>query len=266
MRNNHLSAQDFLKTENVITYSPDTPLSKAVGGLESGHDAAFIVDGNKFIGLINPYYTLFKGNYPSDTKVKNCLFHPPKLDRQTPLRKVVQAMLSSKIYYLPVLTGKDELVGIVSIRRLMQSVLNDSVYLEKVAANLKPRTVEKVSKNTSLGQARSLLKKGGVSRLPVIDDRGKLIGLVTRFDIRQALSSPKTSQGSKSREGNKAKANSQPISKYMSGVTITAPHSTPVRVLISKMLDQEIGSILLVDKENRPTGLVSYRDVLEALL
>src|SRR3989344_5586915 len=106
--------KDIIKTDRIIKISPDETLSQAVSQLRTSHDAAFIFDSeNKLMGVINPYYSLIKSSYPGNSKVKHCLYHPPKLYINYPITKVAELFIESKIHYLPVFSDKDQFLGII---------------------------------------------------------------------------------------------------------------------------------------------------------
>jgi CBS domain-containing protein len=50
-----------------------------------------------------------------------------------------------------------------------------------------------VTPDTGLHDAENILRKYGIRRLPVVDKNGKLVGIVTRGDIREASPSDATS-------------------------------------------------------------------------
>ena len=54
------------------------------------------------------------------------------------------------------------------------------------------KTPVTISSNTPMFEAQELLKKGGFRRLPVVDD-GKLVGIVTDRDFKEAAPSDATS-------------------------------------------------------------------------
>jgi osmotically-inducible protein OsmY len=55
------------------------------------------------------------------------------------------------------------------------------------AADLMTRNVITVKADTPLGELASLLEKHRIKRVPVVDDSGKIIGIVSRANLVQAL-------------------------------------------------------------------------------
>src|SRR3990167_3843963 len=81
-----IQASDLLKTDGVLLGEPDETLAQAISRITRTHDAIFVFDDTKkFLGVINPYYTIFKSNFPPETKLAHCIFHPPIIAPDTTL-------------------------------------------------------------------------------------------------------------------------------------------------------------------------------------
>lgn len=115
---------------------------------------------------------------------------------QAPLREVLSLMNHNKFRHVPVMQGQ-QLSGIVSrtdLNRLTFSSLFrdqesadeavlDMLNLSQVMTN-KPRTVKP---EDSIREVAEILAKEEFHALPVVDDQGKLSGIVTTTDVIQYL-------------------------------------------------------------------------------
>ena len=124
------------------------------------------------------------------------------------IKKVFKLMDEYGILGLPVLNGEGAVIGIVTETDLIShfttlkiprsiNILGSIVYLENIAdfnKNLKDHCAETVKDimttdvitimhNATLSDAINLMDKKEVSRLPVVGDKGELVGIVTRKDI-----------------------------------------------------------------------------------
>ncbi len=262
---NSISAKDLLKTEGILTCSPSCTLAQALAKLNSSHDAVFVVDEKeKLLGVISPYYALFQGNFPPTTKAKNCVYSPPKIKESTTLWEIARNMVESKVYYLPVFSQNEQWIGIVSYRSVFGALLANPVLLKTIQV---PRIslLVTINENASLSEARELLRKKGVSRLPVVTKTGRLAGILTRFDLRGALAEPKSSQSFLSRQGEKKKFADKPIRGLFKKNVITVSEKTPIPKMVRTMLENEIGSLILVNAKWQPTRIVTNRDLLKAI-
>src|SRR3990170_7197833 len=127
-----ITAGDLLKTEGIITCAPSATLSQALAKLNSSHDAVFVADGKKLLGLITPYYVMFRANFPPTTKVQHCLFSPPKLRLSTPIWEIAKQMVLAKVYFLPIFSDTNEWLGIVSVYSLLRKVAQQESIINKL--------------------------------------------------------------------------------------------------------------------------------------
>jgi CBS-domain-containing membrane protein len=126
----------------------------------------------------------------------------------TPVAKVAEVLLASRISAVPVVDDKDAIVGIVSEGDLIHRVeagteRRRSWWLEllagketlahefvkshaRKAADVMTRSVVSVKPDTPLGDIASLLDKHGIKRVPVVNN-GKIAGIVSRANLIQAL-------------------------------------------------------------------------------
>ncbi|MGA9563070.1 MAG: CBS domain-containing protein [Pseudolabrys sp.] len=127
----------------------------------------------------------------------------------TSVREIAEILLANRISAVPVLDKAGNMVGIVSEGDLIHRVevgteRHPSWWLEfmagkqtlaqefikshaRRAADLMTRNVITVKADTPLGELASLLDKHRIKRVPVVDDSGKIIGIVSRANLVQAL-------------------------------------------------------------------------------
>lgn len=257
-------AKDLIKTEQIVKGTINETLSQALSRLSRSHDALFVFDDtNAYKGIINPYYTTFTSRYPGETKLETCLFKPPLLSYNTSIWDIAHLMAESKIYYLPVIE-RGEFAGIVTINRVLRAML---AHLGRERNDLIPstKTVITIRDNASIQQAHTLMKDHHVSRLPVVNELGKLVGIVTRFDIREAFATPKEKQTFLSRSGEKESALKQSVSAYYKKMVYTAQKHTTAEEIFRLMVTHNIGSVVVVDASHKPTGIISTHDVLKMI-
>lgn len=259
-----MTLNTIYKTKNVIKVSPENQLSHVVSLFSSSHDSAFVFDDDdRFLGLINPYYCLIRKSYPANTKIKHCLVHPPHIDINFSLKKTARLMLDSKIYYLPVFSG-DQFVGIISARRLLSAMKDSQRFSFPVGSFLKYKHQPLVSlyENDFLSKALGLFKRYRVSRLVVLSKDFKLRGVVTYFDLISYLLTPKEKQHFSSREGNKIPFLKQYVRTAMRNSVVVANKEDKLGHLVDNVLEKEVGSIVIVDRERHPIGIVTIHDLI----
>ena len=86
----------------------------------------------------------------------------------------------------------------------------------------------------------------------IVDEEGKLEGIVTERDIIYAVAKDKVGK-------------SLPVYMIMMENPITTTPDTPVMEAVIAMRESNIRHLPVVDREGRPVGMLSLRDVLDAV-
>ncbi|MEM3676100.1 MAG: IMP dehydrogenase [Thermoplasmataceae archaeon] len=111
---------------------------------------------------------------------------------ETPLAEVRNIMRTKKIGGLPVVVG-EKLVGIVT-KRDLEFAGKD----RKTVADVMVSDVISASENISIDEAIEILYKNRIEKLPLLDSKGRVVGLITAKDI---VTRQKFPQASRDREG-----------------------------------------------------------------
>jgi CBS domain-containing protein len=114
------------------------------------------------------------------------------VDLDESLRLAEDIMEMGRIRHLPVMKD-DKLVGIVSQRDLFRSSLStllrhdrSDVDLFEESVNMKEIMTDKVvtvSQDLSLKEAAALMLTKKIGCMPVVDEEGRLLGLITETDV-----------------------------------------------------------------------------------
>ncbi len=127
------------------------------------------------------------------------------------VQDVAQILLSARISGVPVVGADGKLLGIVSEGDLMRRVEagtgrrrpwwlvilagREALAAEFIkehsrnVADIMTRNVITAAPDTPLSTIANLLEKNAIKRVPIVDDKGKVIGIVSRANLLQALAS-----------------------------------------------------------------------------
>lgn len=262
---------NLLKTENIIKIGKEELLSSALSKLASSHDAAFVFNDDKkteFAGLINPYFCLIKSSLPANTKVSHCLFHPPKIYTNSSISKVAQSMNDSKIHYLPVLDDQNELLGIISARRMLTALQDSQVFKVAISSIIKQskRPLAIVNENDSISTAVNLFKQTKLSKLIVVNKEGKLKGLLSYYDLINFLITPKHKEHRGDKVGGKINFNSQKISNFSKTYVLTLTKNDTMDMALKMIIEKKIGSVVIIDQNRKPIGIITTKDFLTMII
>ncbi|MEX1052411.1 MAG: CBS domain-containing protein [Patescibacteria group bacterium] len=260
---------NLIKVKNIIKISPDITLSKALSSLSSSHDSAFVFDENKkYIGIINPYYCLIRSSHPGNSKVENCLFHPPRVNMNYSVGKIAQLMIESKIHYLPAFNEKKEFIGIVSARHIL-TILQDSKAFDlkiKDYLKLKKAPLITIYEDDLVTEALRSFKKHKVSKLIVIDKNMKLKGIIAHYDLINYLVSPREKKHKGDKKGSRTDSfkHSRIINFTQKYVLTLNPNNT-LKQALDMIIEKSIGSVVITDNSGNPIGIITTRDFLSLL-
>jgi CBS domain-containing protein len=136
------------------------------------------------------------------------------------------------------------------------------------------REVRSLDPQTSVAEAIKKLLEDRISGLPVVDAKGRLVGMFTEKDVLKAIlpsyvsnvgrfvyeNNPKTIQSKV------AKLGEFKVEQFMRKEVVTVQSQTPVCEAAHIMLTQNVRRIPVVDTDGQVVGIVARADVLQNLL
>jgi predicted transcriptional regulator len=271
-----LTAGDFLSSlDTIIKGDEEETLGSALSLVGSSHSPVFIFNNeSKFLGLVSPYLAIYSKSYPYTTKATTTMFNPPIIIKETPLYRVAEHMISTKVYTLPVFDDHEELLGVIRVRDILQSLVSNHDLISSISKLIKPHAPITSSVDSTVGDIYQKFKKENISRVILVDDEKKLVGIVSRGDLLKAFIKPTskqrfsgggTARGFYSAEGEKKSREEKPVSKYYVALVNHCPEDSPRDKIISALIKSKYNSVVLVDKYNKPSGFLSTRDLLDAI-
>ncbi len=114
-----------------------------------------------------------------------------------------------------------------------------------------------VTPDTSLDEALSIVRQHNIRRLPVVDNNGKLVGLVTREILRDAPSSI----SALSTLGMRFQLSRIKVSDVMITDVITVTPDSTIEEATTVALERQIGTLPVVDEKGNLVGMVTNTDL-----
>ncbi|OGK64810.1 hypothetical protein A2313_00305 [Candidatus Roizmanbacteria bacterium RIFOXYB2_FULL_41_10] len=264
--NRGITAKDILKTQGIISLSPDDKLAEAISKFKSSHDAVMVTEQGQYLGLINSYFTLTKRNYPVSAKLKKCLFSPPKLNLDTKIEEIARLMLESKVHYLPVLDSANQMLGIVTARRVLRSQLNNAKATRAVSDLVDNKHhLQSINLNSSFEEVLRFFQRSKLSKIVIVNQENNLQGIVSLFDLLPLFNEPKERMGFFDRGEPVNQLAKYTIKHVLKTVTIQVAPEQKISEVIKLILDKEIGSVIVMKNRFQPLNIITTSDLLRYL-
>lgn len=188
----------------------------------------------------------------------------PKVDRNEDVREVARMLVEGDTKIAPVYEGE----------KLWGTVTGDAI-LEAVIDNLDALTVDQiytddiitVTEEDRIGKAINRLREHGISRLPVVNENGKLTGVLTTHDIVDFVTRRMNRQGKGDRRGDIDRMLDLPVYDLMTSPVFTTNPGESVDDAVAKMFERDVAGLVVTptDSDAEVIGVLTKTDVLRAL-
>jgi len=263
-----MKTSKLLQTEGIIKASSDDVLSSVLSRLPSSHSAAFIFDKEKkYMGIINPYYSIIKSSHPSNMKIEHCLVHAPHVKLQHSAGKIAQMIMESKIHYLPAFDDQDKFIGMVSARGLFRAYESNNIFTIRISDMIraKKRPLVTIQEEDTISHALHIFKESKLSKLVVVNKEEKLRGILSYYDLITFLITPKKKERG-ALNTDKSTLQAKRVSHFLRSYVLTLGTNDYARDALHLILEKKIGSIVIIDTYNKPVDIITTRDLLRLLV
>lgn len=134
---------------------------------------------------------------------------------------------------------------------------------KELVRNWMTQDVITVKPETPLPEAHQIMMDEEIRRLPVVDDEGKLIGIVTLGDVRGAQPSPATSLSIW--ELNYL-LSSLTIGKIMTPKPMTIMPDATIGEAARTMLEHRLSGLPVVEKDGKLAGIITESDIFSMVV
>lgn len=278
-------AHSRIHTAAILRLSEDLPLIiQVIDSPEHIRRALEIVSPMVREGLITlqdvdvlRYTQRYLNPLPSDRLVSEVMTH--KVVTLTPEMSVAEAwqkMLETLIKAMPVVNAEGQVVGMLTDEDLLeragvQSRLSVAERLDKAlldeemrrlrqsplkVADIMSRPVMTARADESLGAAAARMASAGLKRLPVVDEQGRLTGILSRVDILRLVAEKEAAPLAP------PPGAARTVREVMSPTVPAVHQEDSLPDIIEKLLESGLHRVIVLDDQDRPVGLISDSDVV----
>jgi len=202
---------------------------------------------------------------------KKVIYVPPS----TTIKEVAEVMIAHKFRRLPVTDpGSEKLLGIVTAMdilnflgggdkfNIMEEKYQDNFLaaINESVREIMTREVKFMSHKDSINDCISLMLETKIGALPIVDDNGKLVGIITERDFALAMAGVLTDEL---------------VEDYMTTDVLTTTPGTPIEGVSKIMVRNRLRRVPIIGKAKKDTtvhgeieeleGIVTSNDVLKFL-
>ncbi|WP_440059829.1 CBS domain-containing protein [Thermogladius sp. 4427co] len=182
-------------------------------------------------------------------------------DRES-IQEVLLKMVLHGIGYIPVVGEGNRVVGVVTehdLVRVLASLYESGVKVSDIMS----KPVITIPHNSTLSEAMSKMVGIGFRRLPVVEDN-TVVGIITAMDIIRFYGTHEAFKYCTT--GDIREINTVSVKQVMNEKPISIEPSADVSEAVRLMVDNNVSSILVVDREGVLQGIVTERDILYAIV
>lgn len=271
-----MKAKEVMSREYVKVDAKDS-VSAVLGKLKkTRQDTALIFEGKRYKGIFSKHRIIKTRLDPKSMKAGKLVKHVPVLNGDEDLKETARLIYTSNMPVLPVIS-KGNVLGVVRAINLVDNL--DVKIKRKKMKDVATIGLFVVNENDETATALSMMYNNLIDRVPVVDDQGNLLNIVSLHDIlTHFLLMQQSKTDARGRQGitqtgprtirayrKRADIRALPIKNFASQIIITASMDDNVRTIIADMKKYSISSIVIV-KGKKPIGIVTTRDLLELFL
>jgi PAS domain S-box-containing protein len=251
MMNKHSIEQ--ILTRNVISVSPDTPISEAISLMEKNIISCLvIVDANKPVGIFTERDLILAMSSNRDLhllKIQELIrkrIITASLDID--IFKALNIFMRENIRHLVVTDSKGELAGIVTQTDLRNNIGLEYFIEMKKTSEIMNKQVITTHKNSSVKDIILKMAENSISCVVVAQDK-RPIGMITERDIVKLFLKDKELEGI-----NVSSAMSQPVQTILPDI--------PILEASIVMNQSGIRRLVVVEEGGRISGLITQSDII----
>jgi len=261
-----MAVSDLMEETTIVEAGTDVAKAISMASKEPNILHFAVVENNgSYAGMVDDRVLRDFTGEPS-VKVGKLVAHPQTLAPDASDEEIIACFLNSDSKVLPVLKNS-RVIGVVTRWGALKAIVGSEAVKGKKVSEFMSRRVVNINETTTIGQARKLLKDTGVFRVVVLDEKGRMTGVVSTYDLAVKVSAhlAKTARQSTFEPTSLERVGSEPVRSIMTTDVATVDENDSLSNAMRQMIDcRTMG--LVVAKEGKPIGMLAAKDVMTACL
>ncbi|MBS3781709.1 MAG: CBS domain-containing protein [Candidatus Thermoplasmatota archaeon] len=260
-----IKAKDVM-SEKLQHTTPHERVSDVIGLMRKhGLEEVPVIENGEVVGFVSDNTFIDRRNLSFSTKIKHVMNPPPEVNVENSLVRVCEMLLSSGYRGVPVTSESGKYKGFISrkdISRIIPSI--DELKKTMVKDHMTPDP-ETIIGDEHVGKAKAMMERYDVRVLPVVDNHGKLIGMVGIQDILDKVTRPiaREEKGNMSGEIDSPQRDVD-VDSVMSEPAITTTPNSMIYDAAEKMNEEDISTLVAIDGDDIK-GVLTQFDLIEMI-
>jgi len=264
-----VAVKDVMNTRRLVSVKPDDDVALAARLMSwAGVRHLPVVKGRAVVGVFSERdylrYRAETGGQGALDPVSRFMSAPAEtVSPDDPAAAASVLMLSRRIGCVPVVED-GQLVGMLTASDVLVADVRTAMPRADLGAPVSRVMVPNpavVHPYEPLLEAVALMAERGFRHVPVTDEEGRLVGMISDRDVRTAIGDPAEALRSELVEVEELR-----VSGVMTSPAESVPEDAPLSAVAERLAHASIGALPVVDRNGRVTGIVSYVDVVRVLL
>lgn len=221
------------------------------------------------------------GPFPSHLTVADVMTRDvARVPPDAPVADIVTLLINRALRSLPVVDAQQQVIGIITDGDLLKRgamelptpiqrelplgeranhVATLSTQPQHALDLMTPNPIT-LPRTTSLARAAAVMAERGLKRLPVVDDQGRLVGMLSRFDLLKTVA-----EGLRQRPHDLLDlpaGAAATVGEIMLRDIPTVQHNTPLAETLDRLLETAKRRVVVIDDTERVIGIITDGDVL----
>ncbi len=261
-----IKARDVM-TKELITARFDQTVSDAIGIMKKHNISEVLIAEDKagVVGIVTDDTFIRRRHLPLSTKLEHVMSKPPAVKEDDSVVDVCEMLLSSALRGIPVKNNRGDYVGFIARTDITRAIPDiedlDKIYVKDVMTP-NPTTIQE---RDTVSKAKNIMRSLDERVVPVMDDYGKLSGMIGLVDIINETFKPMEREARGERSGEKeSPGRDMEVKSIMIDNPITTSPNEGIIEAAKKMSNNDISTLVAID-EGDVKGIITQVDMIETI-
>lgn len=251
-------------TDRYAKIDIDAPLSEAIGIFDKENPELILVfDRRRYKGILTQDLIIrshLKWD-PTKAKVRDVYKPAGILKPKDDLSLAAKLMLEVDSKSLAVGEDKLNVFGVISDMAILDRISKED-FGKRPIKEFMVSDVIALRPDDTVAKALATMRDNAISRIPIVNDEGKVEGLVTLHDLIIRFIKPRFKAQFGEVAGEKIPPFSIQLREIMVRNVLTAMPEDSIRTAVSIMKEGNVDGLIILDEERKVTGILTVKDLL----